>query len=223
MNPLMCAGPTLYNAFPSIEDASKSASVKTKEMLLTKIGAVIPENVGITITHAHHVISEGELVVGKIEEISGKPTLVSKVTVLSNDISPTTWVATKSGLIATEGIQNATQAVIEIAKKVQEATSKIFPILFEESQEFSQYSISINPGFLLGEFAVAFLETTDADGTSILSALDEPLSQQSGIETFLGFMPNAKTTKVFCKVFCNSNPKPDHSGYHYSKHRRVTE
>jgi hypothetical protein len=209
----------LYNKFPEVDTAREQLPIEEQTALAKSVSQIVP-NLGVTITHGHHILrNQKSRVIGTIKGNS----LTSKIDHLSENICPTTWVVTSDRvLVATEGVTNPSPEILEIAKKVGALAEKLIPHFSPCCSEgFSRYSITIDPSILLNikqesPEELSFIETNEEE-TSLLQ-IANPLNpiQESSILTSISYF-NDKTNKLVCRVFCHGNDRPNNWN-HYKKH-----
>lgn len=209
----------LYNKFPEVHTAREQLPIEEQTALAKSVSQIVP-NLGVTITHGHHILrNEESRVIGTIK----KNSLISEINDLSENICPTTWVVTSGGLlVATEGVTNPSPKILEIAKKVGALAEKLIPHFLPYcSEKFSPYSIIVNPNILLdieqeSSKELSFIETNKEE-TSLLE-IANPLNpiKQPSILTSIS-CSNNEINETFCRVFCYQIDKPNHWN-HYKKH-----
>lgn len=195
----------LYNQFPDVKDARNLIGEEDQKVKARELTELIPEiarRVGIGIPHRHWLLKENENIIGQVKESS----LYSRRQYNTEIACPTAWVPTKEGLSAIEGIINPSTEVSEIAKKVNESAEKIRNLfLLSKEEEFSKFSVAIDPGTITDVKSSYFLET-NVDGTSILNPITKEKIGSSAKDTILTYIriePDEKgITKVACESLC---------------------
>ena len=136
----------LYNEFPSVEDARNSIDEESQISIGKAIADSIPElidQIGTTPTHRHHILQEKEWVVGYLENNN----FFSKPKCKTDTTCPISWAVINNELLATEGMENASSELSELAHKIQTVYSNriLQALSLESHQRFSSLSIAINP------------------------------------------------------------------------------
>lgn len=186
--------------------------------------------VGVTITHGHHLLNNGQSIIGKMLIDTNRRVFVSGPQVRSLNTCPTTWVATKDGLMPSEGIENPSEQMVELAHEVLRHAPVIQNRLLQDPHaQFSTCSVAIDPRLLFETPHLKFVETND-DEQSILQPSDsvDGAQEEEAILTFVSMdPPNADPTEVKCVSKCNAwcvqgkNGKP-HYDRHYKTHSEVS-
>lgn len=166
--------PKLYNQFRDVQEARNLVGEEEQKIKAKELTELIPEisRVGIGLLHGHWSLEKNENIIGHVEGFTlySKP---YKHTEHSEVVCPTAWVATKKGLCAIEGIINPSSMVSEIANKIDKCAEKILPFLtLSNEEEFSKFTVAIDPRTITGIESSHFLETNE-NGMSTLNPITE--------------------------------------------------
>lgn len=209
-----------YNQFPSVEYARNSITVEQQIAIGKSLAASSPELIGqfgTTLTHAHHGLKQNEFIIGYLYNGS----LFSKPKEKTDTTCPTTWAVISGELLATEGIDNASPEVVQLAKVVEKYASRILQHLPRESDEkFSKLSIAIDPRRLCNTDYTYFVETNNKD-MSILTPQQKKapqVSEEKVIPTYKS-IDSAETSENSSITWCSSDCLP-YKGSHYYSHMK---
>lgn len=211
----------LYNEFPSVEYARNSITVEQQITIGKMLAVSIPELIGqfgTTLTHGHHGLNQKEAIIGYVDNRS----LLSKPKERTDTVCPTTWVVEPNGLSATEGVDNASVEVFELAKTVEKCAGRILQHVPRESDErFSKLSITIDPRKICKTDCTYFVETNDRE-ISILTPKGKKELQASGkkvIPTYKSIDSPQFDRRSSTETWCSSDCLP-YKGSHYYSHMK---
>lgn len=212
--------PSLYNEFPSVEDARDSISVEQQVTIGKMLGMSIPELIGqfgTTLTHGHHRLKQNEAIIGYVDN----GTLFSKPAERSDTVCPTTWVVTSWGLLATEGVDNPSSKVCELATIIETRANEILQYVPREFDDrFSKLSIAIDPRRICMTDLTYFVETNDRE-MSILTPQEKretQLSKGTIIPTYKS-IDSEEISKNSSTTWCSSDCLTS-GGNHYYSHTK---
>lgn len=207
----------LYNQFPSIEEARNLVDEEYQISVGQVIANSIPEligQIGTTPTHRHHTLQENEWVIGYLEnnQVFSKPRCKTDTT------CPISWAIINNELLATEGMENASLEISELAHKIQTVYSnsilQAFPL--EPHQRFSNLNIAINPNKVFNTDLTYFVETNDEEMSILMpKEKNEPeLLDKKVIATYKSI------GSVDGETWCSADCLPSR-GNHYYSHMRL--
>lgn len=169
---------TLYNQFPDVQEARNLVGEEEQKIKAVELKERIPDiaGAGIGLLHRHWPLLENQNIIGHIEGF----TLYSKPDYPPKIVCPTAWVATKQSLRAIEGVTNPSSMVSEIANKIHQCATQILASLpLAKEEEFSRFTVAIDPRIITGTESSHFLETND-HGMSVLNPI---LTEEEKIKT----------------------------------------
>lgn len=206
----------LYNEFPSVEEARNSVDEESQTSIGSVIANSIPEligQVGTTLTHRHHTVQEKEWVIGYLENNH----FFSKPKCKTDTTCPISWAVINNELIATEGMENASLEIYELAHKIQTVYSnKILQAFPLESQErFSTLSLAINPKQVFNTDLNYFVETNDKEMSILMpeEKKESELLDKKAIPTYKSIDSSDG------EGWCSSDCLP-YQGSHYYSHMK---
>ena len=207
--------PELYNKFPSVEDSRKEVSEKTQISLTNNLSNALKNNnnkeaqelvgkIGTGIIHSHHLIEEGEAILGVLENLSGKVSLISKPTSFNEGDIPITWMAKENKFVAIEGVKkspNLPQELLRTSEKVQ----KFQPLIAQALKEAKgKLVLSIDPRVIFSfPAADCYFETND-EKSSILTQKNGSEELNKIVVTYFSTKDPTKEVKN-CYKMCSSD------------------
>lgn len=207
----------LYNQFPSVEEARNSVDEQYQTSIGKVIANSIPEligQVGTTPTHRHHLVPQNTWVIGSVQNYN----FVSKPKCKTDTTCPILWAIINNELVATEGMENASGEMSELAHKIQTIYSnkilQAFPL--DSHQIFSNLSLAINPKNILNTDKTHFVETNDKEmSIHMPKEKKEPeLSDKKVIPTYKSI------GSIDGEGWCSADCLPS-QGNHYYSHMKL--
>lgn len=207
----------LYNQFPSVEDARNSVDEKSQISIGRVIANSIPEligQMGTTLTHRYHTLQENEWIIGSLDNNH----LFSKPKAKTDTTCPILWAVIDNELLATEGLENASPEIYELAHKIQTVYSnkilQAFPL--ESHERFSNLSIAINPKKVFKTDLNYFVETNEKEASILMP------EQKKGSELLdKKVIPTYKSIDSSdAETWCSADCLPS-QGNHYYSHMRL--